>query len=183
MPYQRIVGTQSDGKSKRKVLVDFLGRLITNGTRTEKIRPWGEGLLTSNGVQYGTIVTSSGATETDVIVIRVGEKEGYKGKLVRLELNLTWAVDVSGTPTDDGITLLYVKQKSTDAWTAIMAADTQSTPSAYTDVSFSGLYPMDTVIHRLPFHMKLTGYSSGATDNCYVKPKSSSYITVEFSPE
>lgn len=144
------------------------------------VHPFGKGSLTTNGVQYSTEVTGIDNDTYDAIeTITIEQPTGYT--LEEIELALTGALDVSGTPTDNA---LWKWQASDDgaSWQDLIAEQTLATPSAYTDVSCSGRFaPTGNFLGTgSSFQVRMVAKCSGATDTVSGKTKNSSYVICRY---
>lgn len=147
----------------------------------EKIHhPFGKGSLTTNGVQYSTEVTGIDNDIYDPVEsITIQQPDGYI--LEEIEFALTGALDVSGTPTDNA---LWKWQASDDgvSWQDLIAEQTLTTPSAYTDVSCSGRFaPTGNFLGTgLSFQVRMVAKCSSTNDTVLAKTKNSSYVITRY---
>ena len=144
------------------------------------VHPFAKGALTVDGVQYSTPVTGiTNAAYVPIETITINKPSGYT--LEEIELGLTGALDVSGTPTDSA---LWKWQASDDgvSWQDLIAEQTLTTPSAYTDVGCSGRFaPTGNFLGTgSSFQVRMVAKCSGATDTVSGKTKNSSYVICRY---
>jgi hypothetical protein len=145
--------------------------------------PFAKGDLTTTGVQYSTLLTTS----TDVyetvesVKVDIPVDRGRKSEpLVELEFRLDCALQSSGATES----VLFKWQYSLDnsTWEDIVPEVTcAASMAALTEYSYSGLFPV-TGLTSVPFWVRLQIKSGGAGgETAKGKTKNSSFVRVVYS--
>ncbi len=170
---------------------------------TYLVHSFGEGTLTTTGVQYGA---SGVATSTDVwkvvetkTIQPFTEYFGSRGNLIEVEFGLTTATVRSSTGGAAGTVTYRYQVKNlneataTDDWVELIGATGHSTAVGSTEAesTYSGRMTIASKFTKVPFQIRLlvmagsVGGSTGgdSSTGAYARAKSSSYVKVLYRVE
>lgn len=145
--------------------------------------PFARGALTTNGVQYSALLTTSTDAYETVESVKVDlplDNKRATEPLVELEFRLDCAVQSSGAAE----AVLFKWQYSLDnsTWSDLVPEVTYAAnASVLTEYSYSGLFPV-TAFSTVPFWLRLQIKSGGAGgETAKGKTKNSSYVRAVYS--
>lgn len=156
------------------------------------LKPWGAGLATSNGVQYGGVVNVTPANSaqeavwhtinTDTINIIPEFYPGGEGRLKELEVGLTLATKSPDNATAQIVWMLRGRdERGAPAWKDLCAQQTQAgNANPWYDMSISGLMPIQTNFNRTPFQLGIVA-NANVGSVFQVKIKNSSYVRAKYT--
>ena len=127
-------------------------------------------LLTTNGVQYETVVTNSTTTYADLFSIDTDTFfPDLKGKLAWVYMNISMEfLGCSNTPI---VTYkLEIKDYKASSWTIMSAQETYQTTTGYIGKRLEGYIAIDTVTH-VPFDIRVQFKSDGTGSTNMVSVK------------
>jgi len=147
------------------------------------IYPFARGALTTNGVQYSALLTTSTDVYETVESVKVDlpiDLKKVSEPLVELEFRLDCALQSSGATES----VLFKWQYSLDGttWADLVPEVTfAASAAALTEFSYSGLFPV-TSFTTVPFWLRLQIKSGGAGgETAKGKTKNSSYVRAVYS--
>ena len=147
------------------------------------LHPFAKGVLTTTGVQYSALLTTSSDVYETVESVKVDLPIDLKRSsepLVELEFGLTCAVQSSGASES----VLFKWQYSLDnsTWSDLVPEVTfAASAAALTEYTYAGLFPV-TTFATVPFWLRLQIKSGGAGgETAKGKTKNSSYVRAVYS--
>jgi len=147
----------------RKYLVEYIGRMVG-------------GPLTSDGIQFSDEVTT-GAPDTDVVVLSKLIDPGINGTILLLEFGLTAAFKAVSSATADLKYKWQVRNKD-GTWVDLHDYVTKTDiGTTYVEETRSGYFFPTTNITLVPFEVRLILQCNEANEG-RAKVKNSSYIRV-----
>ena len=127
-------------------------------------------LITTDGVQYATVVTNQTTTYKDLFSIDTDTYfPAVKGKLAWVYVNLSFEI-LGGSNTPDITFKAEFKKYDATAWTIMSAEETYTTTTGYVGKRLEGYIKIDTV-DRAPFDIRVQFKSDAATANDLVSAK------------
>lgn len=141
-------------------------------------------LLTTNGVQYETIVTNQTTTYADLFSIGTDTFfPDVKGKLAWVYVNLSFEI-LGGSNTPITTFKAEFKKEDASSWTIMSAEETYQTTTGYIGKRLEGYIDIDTV-NRAPFDIRVQFKSdgTGATNMVSIKLKNDTVIRLVGSRE
>ncbi len=142
--------------------------------------PFGRGVLTSDGVQYSALGTSTKNAYADVEVISVTLPVDVS--VLEWNLGVTWRQKSAGT-VDAAVGKVQGRNNG-GTWTDLMATPSTNTTvgTAFQEFTYSGYFAATGDFNAVPFDLKVVVKSSGTTDNAIAQVKNSSYVSVICDP-
>ena len=148
------------------------------------LHPFGKNALTTTGVQYSALLTTSTDVYETVEAVTVDlplEAGRSSEPIVEIEFGLTCEVYSSGAAES----VLFKWQASEDnaTWVDVVPAVTYAAnASAALEYTYSGRFPTVANFNVVPFYMRLQIQSGGAGgETAKGRTKNSSYVTVIYS--
>ncbi len=136
-------------------------------------------LLTTDGVQYETVVTNSTTTYSNLFSIDTDTYFPYlKGKLAWVYVNLSFEM-LGGSNTPITTYKAEFKKHDASSWTIMSAEETYQTTTSYVGVKLEGYIDIDTV-NEVPFDIRVQYKSdgTGSTNLVSVKLKNDTVIRI-----
>ena len=135
------------------------------------------GLLTTDGVQYATVVTNSTTAYEDLFSIDTDTFfPAVKGKLAWVYMNISMEF-LGGSNTPTVTYKLEVKDANASSWTIMSAEETYETTTGYINKRLEAYIKIDTVTHA-PFDIRVQFKSSGTGSTNMVSAKLKNDTTI-----
>lgn len=139
--------------------------------------PFGKGDLTSNGIQYSTLVTTSDGTWTEVEAATIEPDVG--GEIAEVQLSLTGSFQSSSTSKD--VLFKWQARNKDGTWVDLHSAVTYAAnASTLVEYTYSGTFVPVTNFNEVPFDIRLVIQREDSGENAKGKTKSSSWIKVKY---
>ena len=152
--------------------------------------PFGKGTLRSGGSQYcAEVADSTGSTATWVEVEATTIEPPARGKLVELEIAVTWSQKNSSTGSfvngrivarnKDGTYISIIDTGTSHATSADYVQDAAGS-TVYVEHNYSGYVATTSLLDSVPFDVAVQVQREGTTGIATSKVKSSSYVKATY---
>jgi len=148
------------------------------------LHPFGKSALTTTGVQYSALKTTSTDVYEDVeaVTVTVPVEAGRSSEpIVEIEFGLT--CEVYSSSTTESVLFKWQASEDDATWVDIVPAVTfAADASVATEYTYSGRFPTVANFNVVPFYMRLQIQSGAAGgETAKGRTKNSSYLTVIYS--
>ncbi|MBN2238999.1 MAG: hypothetical protein JW712_04440 [Dehalococcoidales bacterium] len=141
--------------------------------------PFGRGILSSNGVQFGQEKTTSTNDYESVEEVTISPPR--LGKVLEFEFGLTCAVKSSGT--GESVKFKWQARNKGGTWVDLTDEITYAADASdYKEYTYSGRFNPEENFNSIPFDMRLVIKSGSAGgENAIGKTKNSSYVRAKYA--
>lgn len=150
-----------------------MGRMIDH-----VVHPFARGALTSDGVQYSTLVTVTNATSWDAIETVEVKPPFELADVLEYEFGLTCSVQSEGTTA--GLDFKWqARNFGDDTWVDLNAAEAVTADaSSLAEYTFSGYVAAQTNLNQPNIEVRLVVQDNASTDYAAGKTKNESYVRI-----
>ena len=143
--------------------------------------PFAKGDLTSNGIQYSTLVTTSDASWTEVESVTIEPPiDSVDAGIIEVQFSLTGSFQSSGATKD--VLFKWQARNKGGTWVDLHTAVTLAADaSALAEHTYSGTFVPVANFQNVPFDVRLVVQREDATEEAKGKTKNSSWVKVKYS--
>jgi len=139
------------------------------------LHPFGQGLLTANGVQWSPEVSTTDGEWTEIESVTVSL--GLTDAILEIELALTLSLKSTGATKD--AKLKWQARNSAGTWVDLCAEETYAaSAAAYKEYTFSGRFVPVANFNTMPIDIRAVVQREDATEEVTAKVKNSSYVII-----
>ncbi len=142
--------------------------------------PFAKGPLTSNGVQYSALVTTSDASWTEVESVTIDPPiESVDEGIIEVQFSLTGSFQSSSTLKD--VLFKWQARNQGGTWVDLHVAKTISADaSSLAEHTYSGTFLPETDFNAVPFDIRLVVQREDGVEEAKGKTKNSSWVKVKY---